>query len=65
MNTSRQASEVIANFTAAADRLADMAKDWAVGQFRHNDIENCDAILRGLAALLGELRQGAASDGAP
>jgi len=54
----RPASEVVADFAAAADRLADMAKDWAVGQFRHNDTANADAILRGLAARLVELRQG-------
>jgi hypothetical protein len=54
----RPASEVVADFAAAADRLADMAKAWAVGQFRHNDTANADAILRGLAARLVELRQG-------
>lgn len=54
----RQASEVIADFAAAADQLQTMAADWAVGQFRHNDITNADAILRGLAAPLIELRQG-------
>lgn len=59
MNPERQASEVVADFAAAADRLADMAKDWAAGQFRHNDVSNADAILRGLSALLIELRQGA------
>lgn len=56
--TARQASEVVADFAAAADRLQAMATDWAVGQFRHNDVANADAILRGLAALLIELRQG-------
>lgn len=56
--TPRQASEVVADFAAAADRLQEMAADWAVGQFRHNDVSNADAILRGLAALLIELRQG-------
>lgn len=59
MNPERQASEIVADFAAAADRLADMAKDWAVGQFRHHDVSNADAILRGLSALLIELRQGA------
>lgn len=54
----RPAGEVVADFAAAADRLAAMAADWAVGQFRHNDTANADAILRGLAALLVELRQG-------
>jgi hypothetical protein len=54
----RPAGEVVADFAAAADRLAAMARDWAMGQFRHNDITNADAILRGLAALLVELRQG-------
>lgn len=56
--TARQASEVVADFAAAADRLQAMAADWSVGQFRRNDLENADAILRGLAALLVELRQG-------
>ena len=64
MNTGRQASEVIADFAAAADRLADMGRDWAIGQFRHNDAANADAILRGLAALLGELRQQDNTNGA-
>lgn len=59
MNPERQASEIVADFAAAADRLADMAKDWAVGQFHHRDVSNADAILRGLSALLIELRQGA------
>jgi hypothetical protein len=54
----RPAGEVVADFAAAADRLAAMARDWAVGQFRHNDTANADAILRGLSALLVELRQG-------
>lgn len=58
MNPERQASEVVADFAAAADRLQAMAADLAVGQFRHNDITNADAILRGLSALLIELRQG-------
>lgn len=53
----RPAGEVVADFAAAADRLADMAKDWAIGQFRNNDVSNADAVLRGLAALLVELRQ--------
>ena len=61
----RQASEIVADFAAAADRLADMAKAWAVGQFRHNDIANADAILRGLAALLIELRHGNDEGGTP
>ncbi|WHZ20702.1 MAG: hypothetical protein OJF55_002851 [Rhodanobacteraceae bacterium] len=56
--TPRQASEIVADFAAAADRLAAMAKDWAVGQFRHHDMANADAILRGLSALMVELRQG-------
>lgn len=59
MNPERQASEIMADFAAAADRLQAMAADWAVGQFRHRDTENADAILRGLSALLIELRQGA------
>lgn len=59
MNPERQASEIVADFAAAADRLADMAKGWAAGRFRHHDVSNADAILRGLSALLIELRQGA------
>ena len=58
----RPAGEVVAQ--PAADRLAAMAADWAVGQFRHNDITSADAILRGLAALLVELRQGDDEGGA-
>lgn len=54
----RPAGEVVADFAAAADRLQAMSADWAVGQFRRNDLENADAVLRGLAALLVELRQG-------
>lgn len=54
----RPAGEVVADFAAAADRLAAMAADWSVGQFRRNDTANADAILRGLAARLVELRQG-------
>jgi len=53
----RPAGEVVADFAAAVDRLADMARDWTAGQFRRNDLSNADAILRGLAALLVELRQ--------
>lgn len=55
--SARQAFAVVANFAAGADRLQAMAADWAVGQFRRNDLANADAILRGLAALLVELRQ--------
>jgi hypothetical protein len=62
MSAQRQASQVVADFAAAADRLQAMAADWAVGQFRHHDTANADAILRGLAALLIELRQGASND---
>jgi hypothetical protein len=58
----RPTNEAVADFAAAADRLADMAKDWAAGQFRHNDTTNADAILRALAALLVELRQGQSNE---
>lgn len=65
MNPERQASEIVADFAAAADRLADMAKDWAAGRFRHHDVSNADAILRGLAVLLIELRRGNDEGGTP
>ncbi|HET7561695.1 MAG TPA: hypothetical protein VFJ87_04875 [Rhodanobacteraceae bacterium] len=57
MSADRQASEVIAEFATAADRLTAMAKDWVEGQFRHNDVADADSILRGLTHLLNELRQ--------
>jgi hypothetical protein len=53
----RPAGEVVADFAAAADRLAAMAADWSAGQFARNDVSNADAVLRGLSALLIELRQ--------
>lgn len=60
----RPASEVAADFAAGADRLQRMAADWAIGQFRHHDVANADAILRGLAMLLVELRTKETNDGA-
>jgi hypothetical protein len=60
----RPAGEVVADFAAGSDRLAAFARDWAVGQFRHPFTANADAILRGLAMLLVELRTKETNDGA-
>lgn len=52
----RQASLVVADFAAAADRLAKMAGDWRQGQFCAGDIADADATCEGMHRLLVELR---------
>ena len=52
----RQAFTVVLEFSAAADRLAAMGRDWREGQFRSNDTTTAANLTEGLRVLLAELR---------
>ena len=59
----RQASVVVGDFAAAADRVAAMAKDWRQGQFRRTDTSTAANTIADMNVLLGELRANFTTEG--